>query len=157
GVIVCQYLSAFLEALESEGGLDQAQPEGIARALTKASGAAYGAVGNPVEGTILTVAAQAAQGAADAAADGTDRADCIVAAVVAARTALAATNEQLPQAHAAGVVDAGAAGLVLQLEMLAETIAGPQSLEGLAQTEWELASTGKDVRAVPVDHHDHLS
>jgi dihydroxyacetone kinase-like predicted kinase len=155
GVIVSQYLSAFLEALDSEGGLSDVQADGIARALTAASAAAYEAVGTPVEGTILTVAAQAAHGAADAAAAGKDRAGSIVAAVEAARTALAATTSQLPQAKQAGVVDAGAAGLVLQLEMLAETIAGPDALDGLAQTEWELASTGKDVQAVAVVHHDH--
>ena len=156
GVIVSQYLSAFLDALDAEGGLAQAPADGIARALAAASAGAYGAVGKPVEGTILTVAAQAAKGAADAAAAGKDRDASIVAAVSAARTALAATHEQLPQAHAAGVVDAGAAGLVLQLEMLAETIAGPHALDGLEQTEWEVTSTGKDVLAVAVDHLDHV-
>ena len=156
GVIVSQYLSAFLDALDAEGGLAQAPADGIARALAAASAGAYNAVGKPVEGTILTVAAQAAKGAADAAAAGKDRDASIVAAVSAARTALAATHEQLPQAHAAGVVDAGAAGLVLQLEMLAETIAGPHALDGLEHTEWEVTSTGKDVLAVAVDHLDHV-
>lgn len=155
GVIVSQYLSAFLDALDAEGGLDQAPADGIARALTAASDAAYGAVGTPVEGTILTVAAQAAKGAADAATVGAERGEAIVAAVAAARMALAATSEQLPQARAAGVVDAGAAGLVLQLEMLAESIAGTHALDGLEDTEWEVASTGKDVLAVAVEHHDH--
>ncbi len=76
----------------------------------------------------------------------------IVAAVTAARAALRATVDELPAARAAGVVDAGAAGLVLQLEMLAETLAGSEALSGLEYVEWELASTGKGVVAVPVSH-----
>ncbi|HZJ39735.1 MAG TPA: hypothetical protein VFD20_02135, partial [Demequina sp.] len=98
------------------------------------------------------VAQAASSGAAEAVAAKACRNDVIVAAVMAARTALRATVDDLPAARAAGVVDAGAAGLVLQLEMLAETLAGSDALSGLEYVEWELASTGKGVVAVPVSH-----
>ncbi len=156
GVIVSQYLSAFLKHVDEAGGLSDAKPAAIAIALQEAADAAYGAVGAPVEGTILSVAQAASSGAAEAVAAKAGRNAVIVAAVTAARTALRATVDELPAARAAGVVDAGAAGLVLQLEMLAETLAGSDALTGLEYVEWELASTGKGVVAVPVsrEHPD---
>ena len=156
GVIVSQYLSAFLRAIDGDGGLSEAKPSAIAAALQSAADAAYAAVGAPVEGTMLSVAQAASQGAAEAAADKKGRNDVIVAAVVAARSALRATLDDLPAAKRAGVVDAGAAGLVLQLEMLAETFAGADSLAGIDYVEWELASTGAGVVAVPA-HHAHAT
>ncbi len=155
GVIVSQYLSAFLKHVDQAGGLSNAKPASIARALQEAADAAYSAVGAPVEGTILSVAQAASRGAADAVAARANRNDVIVAAVTAARAALRSTGDELPAARAAGVVDAGAAGLVLQLEMLAETLAGSGALSGLEYVEWELASTGKGVVAVPVHHELH--
>ena len=152
GVIVSQYLSAFLTAIDSAGGLSDAKPAAIASALQSAADAAYAAVGAPVEGTMLSVAQAASHGAAEAAAAKSGRNEVIVAAVIAARVALRATLDDLPAARKAGVVDAGAAGLVLQLEMLAETLAGSGALDGIAYVEWELASTGLGVVAVPVQH-----
>lgn len=156
GVIVSQYLSAFLRHVDHAGGLSNAKPVSIAAALQEAADAAYQAVGAPVEGTILSVAQAASEGAARAVSAKADRNAVIVAAVEAARAALRSTVEELPAARAAGVVDAGAAGLVLQLEMLAETLGGAGVLQGLDYVEWELASTGKGVVAVPVhpDHHE---
>ena len=138
GVIVSQYLNGFLTELDKRGGMDKVKPAGIAQALDVAAEAAYGAVADPVEGTILTVAREAARGATEAAGAKADRSSVIVAAVLAARTALAKTHEELPSAKAAGVVDAGAAGLVLQLEMLAEIIAGPDALSSLDEVAWEI-------------------
>ncbi|MBC7298621.1 MAG: DAK2 domain-containing protein [Demequina sp.] len=154
GVIVSQYLSAFLKHVDQAGGLSSARPASIARALQEAADAAYAAVGAPVEGTILSVAQAASHGAAAAVAARAHRNEVIVAAVTSARAALRSTSDELPAARAAGVVDAGAAGLVLQLEMLAETLAGSDALQGLEYVEWELASTGKGVVAVAV-HHEH--
>ncbi len=154
GVIVSQYLSAFLRHVDSAGGLTDASPSAVATAFRVASEAAYASVGAPVEGTMLSVAHAASVGAASATTRKASRNDVLVAAVVAARSALRATIDDLPAARRAGVVDAGAAGLVLQLEMLAETFAGPDALAGLDHVEWELASTGKGVVAVPVQH-DH--
>ncbi len=153
GVIVSQYLSAFLTRIDAEGGLTDAKPRGIAAALSDAASAAYAAVGQPVAGTILSVAEGAAKGAnAAARARGARRADVVVGAVSAARASLRATTEQLPEAGAAGVVDAGAAGLLLQLEMLAEIVAGADALDGLDEVAWELAPTERGFAVVEARH-----
>ena len=52
GVILSQFLRGFAE---SSKGLDVYGETDLARALSDASTAAYGAVGQPVEGTMLTV------------------------------------------------------------------------------------------------------
>jgi uncharacterized protein len=136
GVIVSAYLNAFLTHVDARGGLSAATAPDIAAALDVAATAAYSSVGTPVEGTILTVAKAAAVAAQGAVASGAAREGTIVSAVVGARTALAQTQTELGPAREAGVVDAGAAGLVLQLEMLAETLAGKDALAPFDEVEW---------------------
>ena len=136
GVIVSAYLNGFLNAVDAKGGLSAADAKGIADALDAAATSAYGAVGSPVEGTILTVARAAATAAQGAVTSGAAREGTIVSAVVGARAALARTQGELGPAREAGVVDAGAAGLVLQLEMLAETLAGPGALDAFDEVDW---------------------
>ncbi|WP_084038066.1 DAK2 domain-containing protein [Demequina sp. NBRC 110053] len=155
GVIVSQYLTGFLSAIDERGGLSAVDGAAIAQSLDAASDAAYRAVGSPVEGTILTVARAAAKGAADAVDAGAGREATAIAAVVAGRAALALTHDQLPSARAAGVVDAGAAGLVLQLEMLAETLAGASALESLDEVEWEVDARGRVLATDSCDGHVH--
>ncbi|WP_084105369.1 DAK2 domain-containing protein [Demequina sp. NBRC 110056] len=155
GVIVSQYLTAFLSSIDGEGGLSRVDAAGIARSLDLAAEAAYRAVGSPVEGTILTVARAAAKGAADAVEAGAGREATAVASVVAGRAALALTHEQLPSARAAGVVDAGAAGLVLQLEMLAETLAGSDALASLDEVEWEVDDRSRGLVGDIARGHEH--
>lgn len=138
GVIISQYLTAFLASIDESGGLAAATGEDVAVAMEKAAEAAYEAVGEPVEGTILSVAKAAARGARGAVDAGTGVEAAAVAAIVSARAELARTTEILPEAREAGVVDAGAAGLVLQLEVLAESIAGPEALAALDEVEWEI-------------------
>lgn len=150
GVIVSQYLTAFLSSIDDSGGLSRVNARGIARALEQAADAAYKAVGTPVEGTMLTVARAAAAGAQQAVAASGNRDDALLAAITDARVALAATHDQLPKARAAGVVDAGAAALVLQLEMLAETLGGPHVLDSLEWVDWGLSGAGHS-------HHQALS
>lgn len=96
----------------------------FADALTYAADAAYGAVAEPVEGTMLTVARQAANGAMAAANDGKSLADVCLAAVASARQALTKTTEQLDVLRRAGVVDAGGAGLVVILGAMESVLTG---------------------------------
>jgi hypothetical protein len=95
--------------------------EGPAHALDRAAGAAHDAVGDPVEGTLLTVARAAADGGAaatgHAAVEREQSARVLTAAAGAARDALARTPDLLPDLH--GELDAGAHGLVLVIESLA--------------------------------------
>ncbi|MFW2513412.1 DAK2 domain-containing protein [Demequina sp. SO4-13] len=151
GVIISQYLTGFLSAIDAHGGLGRVDAHGIAQSLERAADAAYRAVGTPVEGTILTVARAAAAGAQRAMERGAGRDATLVAAVEEGRAALVLTYEQLPLAKEAGVVDAGAAGLMLQLEMLAETLGGPTVLDSLDRVEWEVT----DVGATRISHVHH--
>lgn len=153
GVIVSQYLSALLRVMDDRGGIGAIDAHGVAQALAQAAEAAYGAVSTPVEGTILTVARAAARAATDVSARGGTREEAIVAAVDGARTGLQRTTEQLPSAKEAGVVDAGAAALVLQLDMLAEAIAGPEALADHPEVAWELP--GRRHRVVQPGHPGH--
>ncbi|MFB9234263.1 DAK2 domain-containing protein [Plantactinospora siamensis] len=119
GVLVSQILRAFAEEL---GETTPARGRALAAALRAATSAAYAAVAEPVEGTLLTVAAAAA--AAANRADSDDLRAVARAAAAAAAEALARTPEQLPALARAGVVDAGGRGLCLLLDALAETVTG---------------------------------
>jgi DAK2 domain fusion protein YloV len=114
GVILSQILRGLADAVRSTAGIDAAV---LRDGLARSADGAYLAVQHPVEGTILTVARAAADavGALPATAG-------LVAVLEAAREgadeALARTPEQLPVLKAAGVVDAGGAGLVLLFDAL---------------------------------------
>lgn len=121
GVILSQILRALTTRL---AGTEGAGPVDVAEALTAAAASAYEAVSRPVEGTILTVARVAAEGASGACAAGADLIGVLDAAQVAGAEALARTPEQLPVLAAAGVVDAGGAGLLLLLDAALHVVDG---------------------------------
>ncbi|HEY8439543.1 MAG TPA: DAK2 domain-containing protein [Candidatus Limnocylindrales bacterium] len=113
GVIASQILRGIAEALAGKrrfNGLD------LANALTVGTRTAYGAVGKPVEGTILTVIREAST-AAVAAAEADDRMEAVLEATVeGARRAVAKTPSLLPILKEAGVVDSGGQGLLRLFE-----------------------------------------
>jgi uncharacterized protein len=83
----------------------------LAQALRGASDAAYAAVRNPQEGTMLTVARELAEKAGTLAPD-LPLAEALTELLAHGEQALARTQEQLDVLRQAGVVDAGGAGLV---------------------------------------------
>jgi len=115
GVILSQILRGLAQRCK---GQDSVGPADLAEALGDAAEAAYKAVMNPVEGTILTVVNAAAEGAASAvaASDDCTLVTVLEAAHAAATAALAQTPELLAVLKEAGVVDAGGAGFVLFLD-----------------------------------------
>jgi DAK2 domain fusion protein YloV len=118
GNIVAQLLRAIADAAVEAQRCDAAAlRDGLRRGAVQARAA----VADPVEGTILTVAAAAAAALPDGA---TSLAEVAALALAAAAEALQHTPEQLPVLAAAGVVDAGGQGLVLVLEALVLTIGG---------------------------------
>ncbi len=128
GVILSQMLRGVAEVL---GSSDGSRPEHLAfaEALTRAADAGYAAVANPVEGTILSVARAAAEAAHDrAGVDGADLPDVALAAVQAARAALARTPEQLEVLRRSGVVDAGGRGLSVVLDAFDTVLTGRRPL-----------------------------
>lgn len=121
GVIFSEMLGAIARRLAA-GTPDERNAVVMAEALRQANEAAYAAVGQPVEGTMLTVGRAAADAAAERAAEPDARArDVFAAAAEAARAALARTPEQLAVLRDAGVVDAGGRGLSVVLDA-AETV-----------------------------------
>lgn len=113
GVICAQLLRTIAERW---AGLEAVGPEELAEALVVAARAAEGAMEDPVEGTILTVARAAGEGARRAAAGGEDLVAVLEAARREGEVALARTPDLLPPLKAAGVVDAGGAGFLLLLD-----------------------------------------
>ena len=107
GIILAQLVRGACDRLGEGGPLDG---PAIADALRRASTEADAALREPVEGTILTVARALADGAAAARSD--DPIATLAAGLAAAEEALARTTDMLPSLRAAGVVDAGGAGLV---------------------------------------------
>ncbi|MBE6606544.1 MAG: DAK2 domain-containing protein [Ruminococcaceae bacterium] len=104
-------------------GLDTCNAEALSNALQSGVAAAYKAVSNPAEGTILTVSRLAADAAVKAAQSGSimfvfDK------AIEAAKEALSQTTEMNPVLKKAGVVDAGGFGWVLILEAMKDAVCG---------------------------------
>ena len=118
GVIGAQLLRGWADVLAQYERLDaETAVEGFRRADQQA----WQAVGEPVEGTILSVS----RAAAGAAAAAPPRLEAVVAAAAAAaRQALVLTTDQLPALARAGVVDAGGRGYVVVLDALADLVAG---------------------------------
>ena len=144
--------NAFRDAASRPGDAGKLGPADLADAFSRASDSAYVAVSNPVEGTILTVARAAARGAEEALRGGVSDegvngesvsgesvsgesggdepdkspglADVLEAARGSAAQALAGTTEQLPALRAAGVVDAGGAGLLLLFDSFLQVVDG---------------------------------
>ena len=107
GVILSQIVRGAVEALP-DGEVDSSA---LARALRGASDAAYAAVRNPQEGTMLTVIRELAE-EAERLETGLAMGEALTQLVEHGETALARTKEQLDVLRQAGVVDAGGAGLV---------------------------------------------
>jgi uncharacterized protein len=131
GVILSQLVGAFCKRIASAGPGDRAVAV-FAEALVLATEASYAAVGQPVEGTILSVARAASDAAADAARKGSARMGTVIrAAATAARAALARTPDQLRTLRDAGVVDAGGRGLCVILDAAETAVTGrrPVSVE----------------------------
>ena len=127
GVILAQLLRAGGEQLAGylPGRSSPEQTaEQLAQALQCAADAAYEAVAEPVEGTILTVARAAAAAAVQAAGAGAEPAGTVAAAARAARTALERTPQQLEILARAGVVDAGGRGLCVLLDAAETAVTG---------------------------------
>lgn len=120
GVILSQLLRGVADVLAEQ----RRPPRGraLTLALERAVELAYGAVSQPVEGTMLTVARVAAEAARATESD--DLALVIAAAAAAAHEALALTPSQLDVLGRAGVVDAGGRGIVVLIDVLKAVVEG---------------------------------
>ena len=119
GVILSQIVRGATDSL--------AETDDLARAFRSASDAAYRAVKKPVEGTMLT--------AIRALADAAERGLTLPEIVAAGDETVAQTREMLPVLREAGVVDAGAAGLVEIVRGIAAVVSGEPLPEAPEQVE----------------------
>ncbi|HZB23778.1 MAG TPA: DAK2 domain-containing protein [Gaiellaceae bacterium] len=128
GVIFSQIVRGFAEvAGESETELS------LPRAFRSASDAAYRAVREPVEGTILTVIRELAE-AAERSTE-RDPTALLRELVRAGEASVVATRDKLDVLRDAGVVDAGGAGLLEIVRGIAATAAGEPIAESVAFEE----------------------
>jgi fatty acid kinase len=135
GVILSQILRGAAEALAQDGQIDA---PAVARAFQGARDAAYRAVREPVEGTMLSVIRELAE-ESEGVGDDADVAEFLAALVRRGEQALARTPEQLDVLREAGVVDAGGAGLLEIVRGLAAAVAGEELPEAPVERE-ELSS-----------------
>jgi DAK2 domain fusion protein YloV len=121
GVILSQVLRGLCTRLCREA---RAGPRDLAEALTDAAKEARRAVAEPVEGTMLSVLRDSAEAALDACRAGAGCDEVADAALAASLDSLERTPEALPALAEAGVVDAGARGVVLLLDALVSAVRG---------------------------------
>lgn len=117
GVILSQLVRGVSDVVAGEH-LTVVDAPAVARSIAQGARRARESVVRPQEGTILTVADATAAAAQQVAREGGSLGELTVAAVTAAREALARTPEQLQVLADAGVVDAGGAGYLLFIEAL---------------------------------------
>jgi len=135
GVIFSQIVRGFAKSL---GEADQVTAGTIAQAFRAGSDAAYRAVSRvgPVEGTIITVAREMAEEAEQAARAEISPTELLDRVLARGEDALSRTPDMLEILAHAGVVDAGAAGLV-------------EIVRGVT-----LAANGREVPTAPVLHEE---
>lgn len=144
GVIFSQILTGFAKGL---AGCETIDAEALIRSFNGGVQAAYKAVSNPMEGTVLTVVREAAEALRAGYQPDMDILACLRLYIEAGHASLANTPELLPVLKQAGVVDAGGSGYLYVMEgMLA-------SLEGKTiEKREEIASEGDDLN----DQFDHF-
>jgi uncharacterized protein len=107
GAILSQIVGGFAQVVGGSRGIDS---KTLARALRSATEAAYKPVQHPIEGTMLTVIrvmAETAERVSDRPLE-----EAVEAILAEAEAAVVRTQEMLDVLRDAGVVDAGAAGLL---------------------------------------------
>ena len=141
GVILSQIIRGAAEVLGSEATIDG---QVVAQAFQAARDAAYRAVREPVEGTMLSVIRELAEESEHGAQDVSELLEQLVRRFLEpadqlgprrGEEAVARTPEQLAVLREAGVVDAGGAGLLEIVRGLAATVAGEPLPEAPAERE----------------------
>ena len=148
GVIISQILRGFVSEIKS-ASRETIDANLFSEALSAAAAAAYEAVGNPVEGTILTVVRETAEAAEKAVSEESSLLPVAEIAREAAKRSLDSTPELLPVLARAGVVDAGGSGFLLMMDSLLHVI------DDRPMPEPEAVTVSVD--ALILDVHDETS
>lgn len=111
GVILSQFLRGLTKQFD---GMDKANAACLARAFYQGALAAYSSVGNPVEGTILTVMRVTGQSMTETQdLENMNVIELLEKGLKRCKKAVLETQDQLPILKSAGVVDAGGQGFEL--------------------------------------------
>ena len=121
GMMLAHFLMGVAESI---GDRETATPAELAAALSAGATRLYGALDDPREGTILTVAREAAAAAERAAAESPDIAEFMRRMYLEGEEALARTPELMAVLKEAGVVDAGGMGFMRMIEGVVRFIDG---------------------------------
>jgi DegV family protein with EDD domain len=130
GMMLAHFLLGFADGLGDGTHADVAQ---VASAIRAGSDRLAGALDDPREGTILTVAREAADAAERAARRTSDVGAFMRITLEEAQESLARTPELMAVLKDAGVVDAGGKGFVRMLEGVVRLIAGDPILPAPAE------------------------
>ena len=131
GVILSQFLAGFCDALKTVEACTAAD---LAHAFQMGAQSAYQAVGNPVEGTMLTVLGAVFPSIEKLAQqDGATPVALWEVGFNAALAALESTPELLPVLKEVGVVDAGGLGIVVILGGALDQLTGADRLDSLVE------------------------
>lgn len=128
-------------------GCKEADGAAFAAALQEGVAAAYNAVMNPAEGTILTVSRLAAERAVNAAEEHNSVEYVIEQAIAQGEITLAQTTDMNPVLKKAGVVDAGGKGFLLILGGMLSALRGeerPELTEENAQEKADFAMLNEE-------------
>jgi DAK2 domain fusion protein YloV len=148
GVILSQILRGFSTAIEGKPSLTG---EDIARGFDGAAEAAYKAVLNPVEGTMLTVIADASKAAIASLDTSGSAIDVLLAAADGAEASLLRTPEHLEVLRKANVVDSGGQGVAYILRAIANHLSGDTSVIQIGAHQ-----PVPDLAAIDADEPAHL-
>jgi dihydroxyacetone kinase-like predicted kinase len=121
GVILSQIVRGAVEVAPVSGTVGG---RALSTMLERSRDAAYSAVAKPAEGTILTLIRELADEARGQRRKGLSLEHRLEALVERGEAALERTREQSPILREAGVVDAGAAGLLVCLRAISCAVAG---------------------------------
>ncbi|MDE2686576.1 MAG: DAK2 domain-containing protein [Chloroflexota bacterium] len=155
GSIVSQLFKGMAEAFD---GKECVSANDFADALQLATAYAYNAVGNPVEGTMLTVFTHAAK-AAQQSSEADDDAETMLRDIcTAAHEAVILTPTLLPRLEEAGVVDSGGLGLWMILEgvrrWVAQDDSSPDDLEMPLPDGIDISETAVSLDFLDMTEHE---
>ena len=134
GVIVSLLFRGIAKGLK---GSFECDGRAWAEALKQGVDSAYGAIENPAEGTILTVARKCAEAATEASKEQNSFEYVLEVAIDAAEKALEETISQNPVLEKAGVVDAGGMGWLLVMKAMLNALKGDMKVSYTPKKETE--------------------
>ncbi len=149
GVILSQLFSGFGKAFQT---LKTANAKQFVEGLNQGVKQAYGAVINPLEGTILTVAREGVEKAQEVATEDSDVLDVLKTYLDAAKISLENTPELLPVLKESGVVDSGGAGLIEVIEGMVAALEGEIYQEDRSAKK----AAAKAAKGHEVDHDEEF-